>query len=86
MILIAIGEKKEDLIGLKQNVKKTLNAELDDSIIESYSKKKYDNIKRVYNISNLEIETAKRKSDDAKDILKKLIIERMAFLYSGIEI
>ncbi|KON27855.1 hypothetical protein AC481_03590 [miscellaneous Crenarchaeota group archaeon SMTZ-80] len=85
LILIAVGEKKEDLKRLEQNVKKSLNVELDDSIIESYSKKKYDNIKRVFNISTLEIETVKRKSDDSKDILEKLIVERMAFLYAGIE-
>ena len=85
LILVAVGEKKEVLKRLEQNVKKSLNVELDDSIIESYSKKKYDDIKRVFNISTLEIETVKRKSDDSKDILEKLIIERMAFLYAGIE-
>lgn len=85
LILVAVGEKKEDLKRLEQNVKKSLNVELDDSIIESYSKKKYDNIKRVFNISTLEIETVKRKSDDSKDVLEKLIVERMAFLYAGIE-
>lgn len=85
LILVAVGEKKEDLKRLEQNVKKSLNVELDDSIIESYSKKKYDNIKRVFNISTLEIETVKRKSYDSKDILEKLIVERMAFLYAGIE-
>lgn len=85
LILVAVGEKKEDLKRLEQNVKKSLNVELDNSIIESYSKKKYDNIKRVFNISTLEIETVKRKSDDSKDVLEKLIVERMAFLYAGIE-
>ncbi|MCW3976127.1 MAG: KEOPS complex subunit Cgi121, partial [Candidatus Bathyarchaeota archaeon] len=85
LILIAVGEKKEDLKRFEQNVKKSLNVELNNSIIESYSKKKYDNIKRVFNISTLEIETIKRKSDDSKDILEKLIVERMAFLYAGIE-
>jgi KEOPS complex subunit Cgi121 len=85
LILVAVGQKKEDLKRLEQNVKKSLNVELDNSIIESYSKKKYDNIKRVFNISTLEIETVKRKNDDSKDILEKLIIERMAFLYAGIE-
>ncbi len=86
LILMAVGEKKGDLKRLEQNVKKSLNVELNNTIIELHSKKKCNDIKRVFNISNLEIETLKRKSDDSWSVLEKLIIERMAFLYAGIEI
>ncbi len=85
-IMIAVADKKEDLEKLEHNIKNSLGIDFDDSIIEIDSKNKIEIIKNVFNITDLEIEAIKRKGETYRNIIKKLIIERIALLYAGIRI
>ncbi len=84
VVLIGIGNKKDELEKLLRKIKELFDIEVDDSLIEALSKKKIELIKSVFDISDIEIETIKREGETLKKILRKLIIERMALLYAGI--
>ena len=80
--LIVIGERKKDLDFFLISLKDKYDFKIKKSLIES-SRKKIENIKLIFGISNLEIDASKRKGDTLENVLKKLIIERMALLYAG---
>ena len=84
VVLVAIGDKKGDLKRLLENICETFDIEIDDSFIDSFSERKSKDIRSTFEISSLEIDAVKRKGVTLKKILRKLIMERMAFLYAGI--
>jgi len=76
--VIIIGEKPETIKSTISIVSDNVNAQPDDTILE-LSEEKTTNIRRVFKISDTEIEIVIKK-DDLEKALTNLVIERMALL------
>jgi KEOPS complex subunit Cgi121 len=78
-IAIIIDEKNinENLI---EKLLSMFDGKVDETLLEEWSKDKEKILKDTFRISNLELNAIRRKGIDTKEIIKKLIIERMAIL------
>ncbi|MEM2896532.1 MAG: KEOPS complex subunit Cgi121 [Candidatus Bathyarchaeia archaeon] len=78
-VAIVIDEKAihEDLM---DRILSIVNGKLSETGLEEWSKDKVKILKDTFKISNLELNALKRKGMSTKEIVKKLIIERMAIL------
>jgi len=75
---VAIGENPKTLQLVTQSIEKYVGAKEDETVLE-LSEKKTRNIKRIFGISDLELETV-RKNDNLEKALVDLIIEKVALL------
>ena len=76
--VVVIGDKPEIVKSTLKVVAKRVDGQLDNSILE-LSKEKRTSIQKVFEISDVELETAKEKTDADKALID-LVIERMALL------
>lgn len=76
--VVVIGENIESVKTLLSEVSKRVGKERDDSVLQ-ISKKKMQDIREAFGISDDELEAVQEKKD-GKDALVDLVIERMALL------
>lgn len=76
--VLVIGEKSESTKSVLPLILKQVRGEHDDTVLE-LSKRKIVAIRKIFAISNLEMETTMQK-DDSEKALTELVIERMALL------
>jgi len=76
--VLLIGEKLELIKSAISTVSTQIKAQQDDMVLE-LSKRKVAMIKKIFEISDLELKTAMGK-DDSEEALTDLVIERMALL------
>jgi KEOPS complex subunit Cgi121 len=76
--VLIIAEQSESAKAMLSMVSKLVNSEPDDTVLE-LSDEKVKNIKRVFNISEVEISAIKEKNH-LEEALTALVIERMALL------
>jgi len=81
---ICIGERKKDLEKFSKILQHKFNIEIDNSLVESPSRKKSKYLKSIFKISDQELNASRQKKDALENVLSKLIIERMALLYAKI--
>lgn len=82
--IICIGERKKDLENFSRILQHEFNIKIDNSLIESPSRKKIKYLKLIFEISDQELDASRQKKDALENVLSKLIIERMALLYAKI--
>jgi len=82
--IICIGERKKDLENFSRILQREFNIEIDHSLVESPSRKKFRYLKSIFEISDQELNASRQKKDALENVLSKLIIERMALLYAKI--
>lgn len=78
-IAILANEKNthKDLV---EKLLSILNGKIDKEFLEKWTNNKVQVLKNTFNISDLELSTLKRKNIGVQEIIKRLIIERMAIL------
>ncbi|MEM3522696.1 MAG: KEOPS complex subunit Cgi121, partial [Candidatus Bathyarchaeia archaeon] len=75
-----IVDEKSNYENLIEKILSIFNGKIDEKSLEKWSKDKLKVLKNTFKISNLELKTLKRKGTDIEEVIKKLIIERMAIL------
>ncbi len=80
IVLIALNSNKDKIEEFFSQASKFFIKEIEDSILEEWSEEKIQKIKEAFKISKEEIDAIKVKKVHLPEILKKLIIERMALL------
>jgi KEOPS complex subunit Cgi121 len=80
--LVIIGEEAETLKSILNAVLREANAKRDDKVLE-LTEEKIDGIRKVFGISDLELETVMKKGN-LKKALIDIVIERMALLATQI--
>lgn len=80
VVLVALSSNEEKLKNFFVHASKFFDLKLDDSILEAWSEEKIQRIKNAFNISKEEIKALKTKKTSIPEVLKKLIIERIALL------
>lgn len=78
IVILIIGEKPETVKSTLSFVTKLVNAHSDDAVLE-LSEEKIKAIRRVFEISDVELKTVMKK-DGLEKALTDLVIERMALL------
>ena len=84
VVVAAIGLSKDQVVDCIADAAKALGGRMQDSIIDVDSEKKLSAIKRYFQISGKEMDAARRPEEDEVDIVKKLLIERMAVLSTSV--
>lgn len=82
--ILCFGERKKDLENFSRILQHEFDIEIDNSLVESPSRKKIKYLKSIFEISDQELNASRQKKDALENVLSKLIIERMAFLYAKI--
>ena len=77
--VLIMAESKGKASGILDTVSKLLPGKRDDSVIE-LSGKKVDGLKKLFRISNLEMEAKTERKGTEKEALLDLVIEHMALL------
>jgi len=77
--VVVLTQTQNQASSILESVSKLLQAEQDDSVVE-FSNEKIDGLKRLFNISELELEAKTEKKDAEKEALLDLVIEHMALL------
>jgi len=77
--VLVLAETQNQASSILESVSKLLQGKQDDSVIE-FSNEKVDGLKRLFQISELELEAKTEKKDAQKEALLDLIIEHMALL------
>jgi len=80
VVLIALNSSKDKLEKFFSQASKFFKKEIEDSIVEDWSEEKIQKIKEAFKISKEEVDALKVEGVSLPEILKKLIIERMALL------
>lgn len=80
LILLALTEQKNKAEELLKHLQEIVGGTVNDDIGENFSIEKLENLKRIFNISNREIETLKTSKIKKETVILDLIIERMALL------
>lgn len=77
--LLIIGDRKEDVEASLAKIQKSIEMRPDDSVLE-VTEKKATAIKKAFEISDLELETAAGQVSELNKALVSLVIEHMALL------
>jgi len=80
MVLIALNSSEEKIKNFFSKASKFFEVNIEDSILEEWSEEKLQKIKETFKISKEEIEAIKINKISISEILKKLVIERIALL------
>ena len=80
LVLVAISEVDKELDKLKESIILTQGLRVDDSFLNSWNPEKLDSLKRTFKISDAEVESIRIGSSSNREILEKLVIEKMALL------
>lgn len=77
--VIALAESKDEIIKALDKISSLIKAEEDESVLE-INDEKFKAIRRLFNISDLELEAKLEREGLEKEALKDLVIERSALL------
>jgi len=77
--VLLIAETQEQASSILESVSKLLQGEQDDSVVE-VSNEKVDGLKRLFQISEVELEAKTERKGAEKEALLDLVIEHMALL------
>jgi len=77
--VVVLAESKDEVVKALDKVSSIIQAEEDESILE-IDDKKFETIKKLFNVSDLELEAKLERKGLEKEALKDLIIERVALL------
>lgn len=80
LVLTAASTDIRELEKLRESILKIEGLHLDNSFLESKNHEILTSIKNIFNISDKEVESIHIKEDSDREVLEKLIIERMALL------
>jgi len=79
IVILILSETQNQASSVLESVSKLLQGEQDDSVIE-FSDEKMDELKRLFQISELELEAKTERKGAEKKALLDLVIEHMALL------
>ena len=77
--VVILAENKDEIVNILNRLSKLVQASEDESILE-VDDKKFEAIKRMFKISDLELEAKLEGKGLEKEALKDLVIERVALL------
>ena len=77
--VVILAESKDEVVKALDKVSSIIQAEEDESILE-IDDEKFETIKKLFNVSDLELEAKLERKGLEKEALKDLIIERVALL------
>ena len=77
--VVVLAESKDEVVKALDKVSSIIQAEEDESILE-IDDEKFETIRKLFNVSDLELEAKLERKDLEKEALKDLIIERVALL------
>ena len=77
--VVVLAESKDEVVKALDKVSSIIQAEEDESILE-IDGKKFEAIRKLFNVSDLELEAKLERKGLEKEALKDLIIERVALL------
>ena len=77
--VVVLAESKDEVVKALDKVSSIIQAEEDESILE-IDDEKFETIKKLFNVSDLELEAKLERKGLEKEALKELIIERVALL------
>ena len=77
--VVVLAESKDEVVKALDKVSSIIQAEEDESILE-IDDEKFETIKKLFNVSDLELEAKLERKGLEKEALKDLIIERVALL------
>jgi len=77
--VVVLAESKDEVVKALDKVSSIIQAEEDESVLE-IDDEKFETIKKLFNVSDLEIEAKLERKGLEKEALKDLIIERVALL------
>jgi tRNA threonylcarbamoyladenosine modification (KEOPS) complex Cgi121 subunit len=80
LILLALTGQREEAEEFLKVIQKIVGGEINNDLVENFSKRKLNNLKKIFNISNREIETLKTSKTKIETIIFDSIIERMALI------
>ncbi len=80
LILLTLTEDENKAEEFVRHIQRITRSKINHNISENFNKKKFENVKKVFNISKREIETLKTSKTKIENIILDLIIERMALL------
>ncbi|MCX8176187.1 MAG: KEOPS complex subunit Cgi121 [Candidatus Bathyarchaeota archaeon] len=81
-ITLAIFNKENEAVTeeILSFIKSLVGGEVDNNIINIYSKEKTKKIMKTFKISNIEVKTLKTGKNNLNEVLEKLVLERVALL------
>ena len=77
--VVVLAESKDEVVKALDKVSSIIQAEEDESILE-IDDEKFETIRKLFNVSDLELEAKLERKSLEKEALKDLIIERVALL------
>lgn len=77
--VVVLAESREKVIGVLDKLSRIIHASQDESVLE-IDDEKFEAIRKLFNISDLEIEAELERKGLEKEALKDLVIERVALL------
>jgi len=77
--VVVLAESKDEVVKALDKVSSIIQAEEDESILE-IDDEKFETIRKLFNVSDLELEAKLERKGLEKEALKELIIERVALL------
>ena len=77
--VVVLAESKDEVVKALDKVSSIIQAEEDESILE-IDDEKFETIRKLFNVSDLELEAKLERKGLEKEALKELIIERAALL------
>ena len=77
--VVILAENKDEIVNILNRLSKLVQASEDESILE-IDDEKFEAIKRMFKISDLELEAKLERKGLEKEALKDLVIERVALL------
>lgn len=80
VVLVALSDSKDVLEELTKTARLFVTGHPADDLIEINTKKKVAELRKVYGVTNRELEAARFPAEKGTDVLKRLVIERSALL------
>ncbi len=80
IVLVLFTGSKKEVEAILNYVQSMVGGNLNNQVMEKFSEEKIENLKKIFEISNLEIETQKTGKTNLKEVIEKLVIERVALL------
>jgi len=80
LALVGLSETSVDSNRLSNRAMESVKGIPDDTVLQTNTRRKVDDLKRAYNIHDKELNSSKTPSEEDSSVLKRLIIERSALL------
>ena len=79
MAVLVLGNDPKPVANALQDVKAAVGSEIDEEVLE-LTPQKTGKIKTVFEVTDTEINAAKKEGETEKDVLVNLVVQRMALL------